>query len=173
MSSKPKLEKALLIASISISDAPLVVPQIVPEKEDFLLEFPSLGNESCIVRHIRKEEEIGWDYGVPQKMVNKYAVVDYPKLAYPGEEGIVAIGGHYNYPFKNLSKLQTGDRVNIYLKDGTQYSYFVYQKKRLERDDAKTFLTAKYEQELRLITCSGGKSYVVFAYLENSKQILK
>lgn len=148
-----------------------VAPTLSPTpifRDNYLLEVPSI-NLRWVTHHIQLWETNDEPWGIPKTVLDRYGVVDYPHLAFPGEEGLVGIAGHRDMsgnPFWNLDKINTGDQINIVRRDGKDLNYTVYQVVTVIPDDS-IFWNMKYPNELRLVTCLVGSTkfrVIVFAF---------
>lgn len=109
-------------------------------------------------------EAVGMDargrMDVPQNVNN----VAWYKLGYkPGDEGSAVISGHYDQStgapavFYNLSKLNTGDEINVEDEAGNKRTFIVFDKKQFPYESLPLrdiFATAG-SPTLNLITCAG------------------
>lgn len=142
-------------------------PTHIP-REDYLLKVPSI-NLKWVVHHITQEEENYEPWGIPKKILDKYGVVDYPHLSFPGEKGIVGIAGHRDIsgnPFWNLDKIKIGDKIILVRKDGSEITYIVYNVLTVVPDDP-IFWTNENPNEIRLVSCLIGstkKRVIIFGY---------
>jgi len=144
-------------------------------KTDFLLKVPSI-NLELLVHHVLPEEETQnrFDFGVSKVILDKYNVVDYPYLAYPGEDGIVAIAGHRDIggsPFWRIEDIEIGDQIVIQTDKGQEFFYTVYRVEVAE-PNSEIFWETESSQELRLVSCRIADISVrvyVFAGLEERR----
>ncbi len=164
---------------------PLVLPTNLPEsvftatpmptwtatpipRGDYQLVVPSI-NLRWLVHHITPEEENNELWGIPKTILDQYGVVDYPHLAFPGEEGIVGIAGHRDMsgnPFWSIDKINVGDLVILQRQDGEELTYIVYLILTVVPDDP-IFWEMQYLEETRLVSCLIGSTkyrIIVFAY---------
>lgn len=95
-----------------------------------------------------------------------HGVVHYPGTALPGQRGNTYIAGHssnyvwsqgaYNYVFKGLNDLVTGDKITVTMSfsNGKKitYNYVTSLKEEVAPDDARIFAESQ-SQELTLTTC--------------------
>lgn len=101
------------------------------------------------------------DKDVLEKNLLKGAVY-FPSSALPGENGQTIILGHsapanwpktnYDWIFSNISKLESGDEINIYYKNN-KYSYTVKEKMILEKGQDVPKPLTNYENVLLLVSC--------------------
>jgi sortase A len=147
-----KLEKALI-------DPPKRVVQKEPLRGDALgkLLMPSIGVSEYVVE--------GTDADSLRKGPGHY-----PDTPLPGQRGTSAIAGHrttYGAPFRNLDKLEKGDRIVVELPYGT----FVYRVDKTQIvDDSALWVTRKVgHDQLVLTAChplySAAQRIVAFARL--------
>jgi sortase A len=147
-----KLEKALI-------DPPKRVVEKEPLRGDALgkLLMPSIGVSEYVVE--------GTDADTLRKGPGHY-----PDTPLPGQRGTSAIAGHrttYGAPFRNLDKLEKGDRIVVELPYGT----FVYRVDKTQIvDDSALWVTRKVgHDQLVLTAChplySAAQRIVAFARL--------
>lgn len=95
---------------------------------------------------------------------NIYDVGWYQASAKPGQNGTIVMDGHRSGPskpgvFKNLGKLEAGDKIQLERGDGKKFSYTVVKTENVkasELDMAKVLVSSvPGKPGLNLITCSG------------------
>lgn len=165
------------------TDAPTLIPTSLPSPTptatqlphaDFRLEVESIALD-WITHHITESEETDEPWGIPKTLLDKYGVVDYPHLAFPGEKGIVGIAGHRDIsgnPFWSIDKIMPGDEIKITLSDGQIIRYTVYQTLTVKPDDP-IFWTTTNTHELRLVSCLVGSTkmrVIIFAFEDFGKK---
>lgn len=100
----------------------------------------------------------------------------YPETPLPGIRGTVAIAGHrttYGAPFRDLDKLEKGDRISIEMP----YGRFVYVVEREEIvDPSATWVTRRVGYDRLVLTAchpkySAAQRIVIFARLQRSEQL--
>jgi sortase A len=143
----------------TISPTPLPrSPTPTPEPADFLLEVPAIELEWVV--HEIIEPDLNDPWRIPKAELDKYGVVRFPEMAFPGQPGVTAIAGHRDAsgsPFLWLDKLKIGDEIQITLQDGTVISYKIFDKKYIDPLNLQVLdPQLEGEQELRLVTCLFG-----------------
>jgi sortase A len=147
-----KLEKALI-------DPPKRVVRKEPLRGDALgkLEIPSIGVSEFVVE--------GTDADNLRKGPGHY-----PDTPLPGQHGTSAIAGHrttYGAPFRDLDKVQKGDRIVVELPYGT----FIYRVDRTQIvDDSALWVTKRVDHDQLVLTAchplySAAERIVAFARL--------
>ena len=118
------------------------VPEIILEGDTIgVIVFPTLDNEKVAIKegttnyilsiaagHMTETEEV-WD-----------------------ESGNSAIAAHNNTFFKNLSKLQVGDKILVYTRQGV-FEYTVYNMETIKPTDFSILDDVANKKILTLITC--------------------
>lgn len=81
-----------------------------------------------------------------------------------GSSGTSAIAAHNDTFFKNVAKLDKGDKILVYTRTGI-FEYLVYNKKTIEPTDLSVLNDIDGQKTLTLITCNftGSKRIVVLA----------
>jgi sortase A len=147
-----KLEKALI-------DPPKRVVRKEPLPGDALgkLEIPSIDSTEFVVE------------GTDSENLRK-GPGHYPDTPLPGQRGTVAIAGHrttFGAPFRNLDKVEKGDRIVMELPYGT----FIYRVERTQIvDDSALWVTRKVGYNRLVLTAchplySAAQRIVAFARL--------
>jgi sortase A len=147
-----KLEKALI-------DPPERVVRKEPLPGDALgkLEIPSIDSSEYVVE------------GTDSENLRK-GPGHYPDTPLPGQRGTVAIAGHrttFGAPFRNLDKVEKGDRIVMELPYGT----FIYRVERTQIvDDSALWVTRKVGYNRLVLTAchplySAAQRIVAFARL--------
>jgi sortase A len=147
-----KLEKALI-------DPPERVVRKEPLPGDALgkLEIPSIDSSEYVVE------------GTDSENLRK-GPGHYPDTPLPGQRGTVAIAGHrttFGAPFRNLDKVEKGDRIVMELPYGT----FIYRVERTQIvDDSALWVTKKVGYNRLVLTAchplySAAQRIVAFARL--------
>jgi sortase A len=97
----------------------------------------------------------------------------YPGTPFPGERGTVAIAGHrttYGAPFRNIDKLDAGDRIELRMPYG-QFTYRVEQTRIVPPTEVSVTNRVSFDR-LILSAChplySAAQRIVVFARLETA-----
>lgn len=121
------------------------------------------------IKKINVEVPIIWSKSILESDLQedlKNGIVRYPQTAVPGQAGNIVTTGHssnyiwaagnYNYVFKNLNNLQTGDEIIITAAQANgkilEYKYSVSSKEVVSPDDLKIFEETP-KQILTVLTC--------------------
>lgn len=142
-------------------------PSPTPEPADFLLEVPAI--ELNWVVHEIVEPDLSDPWRIPKSDLDRFGVVRFPEMSFPGQPGVTALGGHRDIsgaPFLRLDKLEEGDKIQITLQDGTIIRYEVFDKKYVDPYNLHVLEPRSGKQELRLITCLVGSTQqrlIIFA----------
>lgn len=127
------------------------------------IELPEIGVDQVIVE--------GTDGGTLRKGPGHY-----PETPYPGISGTVAIAGHrttYGAPFRDLDKLERGDRIVVEMP----YGRFVYSMERSRIvDPTANWVTRRVRHDRLVLTAchpkySAAERIVVFARFEHAEQL--
>jgi sortase A len=142
-------------------DPPRRVIRREPLKGDAIarIDIPAIGVDEYVVE--------GTDLGSLRKGPGHY-----PETPLPGEPGTTAIAGHrttYGAPFRNIDKLERGERITVDMPDG----HFVYRVERTKivDDQDLSVLDPPDHQRLMLSAChplySAAQRIIVFARLSS------
>jgi len=113
-------------------------------------------NVEIIITKIGVNAPVVWSKGDDEASLQedlKKGVIHFPKSASPGQDGNVVLSGHssnyvwvkgnYNYIFKNLNNLQSGDEIKIKVtqknKRVINYTYKIIDKRTTTADDPFVF----------------------------------
>lgn len=116
------------------------------------------------------------NWGIPSSELDKWGIVRFPHLAYPGEVGVTALAGHRDAsgsPFWSIHRLTLDSKIYIELPNKTVYSYRILKFATVPRNDVSVLEPiTDGGKELRLLTCLIGSTKeraVVFAIQEPTK----
>lgn len=118
--------------------------------------IPKINVEIPVVYNVNTIDETSIDNALEN------GVVHYADTALPGQDGNLVIVGHssnnifnkgkYKFAFVLLSRLENGDTFYLQ-KDGTRYTYQVYQKTIVKPEDVSVLGTTGKPATATLITC--------------------
>ena len=119
--------------------------------EDGKINYPTFGEEYAVLTAESIGLTVGVYYGVNADLLDRGACQS-TQSAIIGEKGNTVIDAHVKTYFSDLSKLKTGDTVELYTDYGS-FTYKVTETIRFDKND-KRWLAVTKEPYLTLYTCA-------------------
>jgi sortase A len=170
----------------------LRTPKLAPAEVEALERLPLDADRAAfLARALKRRTDAGDAIGrvrIPEIDVSRVVVEGtdggslrkgpghYPETPFPGIHGTVAVAGHrttYGAPFRDLDKLERGDRVEVEMPYG-RFSYSVEEERIV--DPSATWVTRRVGHDRLVLTAchpkySAAQRIVVFARLRRVQQL--